>query len=65
MLVFPREVETHVFGSDGAIYFEQFDANGTRVGSIMLSVHQFQEIWNREKSLLEEAREQYEEEDEE
>jgi len=63
MLVFPREIETHVFGCDGAIYFEQFDANGTRVGSLMLSVHQFQEIYNREKSLLEEAMEEVEDEE--
>ena len=62
MLVFPREIETHVFGSEGVIYFEQFDLNGIRVGSISLSIHQFQEIWNREKSLLEEAREEQEDE---
>jgi hypothetical protein len=55
MLVFPREIETHVFGCEGVIHYEQFDENGNTVGSISLSVHQFEEIYNRQKSLLKEA----------
>ena len=63
MLVFPREVETHVYGVDGVIYFEQFDANGNRVGMVGLTVHQFEEIFNREKSVIAEAREELKDEE--
>jgi hypothetical protein len=63
MLVFPREIETHVYGHDGVIYFEQFDANGNRVGHIGLSVHQFEEIYNRSKSVIAEANEKPEDEE--
>lgn len=63
MLVFPRESETHVYGCDGVIYFEQFDVNGNRVGMVGLTIHQFQEIFNREKSLIAEAREEQEAEE--
>jgi hypothetical protein len=60
MLIFPRELETHVWGQEGLIYFEQFDGDGNRTSVIRLSVHQFQEIFNREKSIVSEAREEHE-----
>jgi hypothetical protein len=55
MLVFPRELETHVWGEEGVIYFEQFDGDGNRTTVIRLSIHQFQEIFNREKLVVSEA----------
>ena len=60
MLIFPRELETHVYGQDGVIYLEQFDGDGNRTTVIRLSIHQFQEIFNREKSVVAEAREDQE-----
>ena len=60
MLVFPRELETHVYGQEGVIYFEQFDGDGNRLSFVRLSIHQFQEIFNREKSVIAEAREEQE-----
>lgn len=62
MLVFPRELETHVYGQDGVIYFEQFDGDGNRTTLIRLSIHQFQEIFNREKSVVAEAIEEQKDE---
>ena len=58
MLVFPRELETHVWGEEGLIYFEQFDGDGNRTSVIRLSIHQFQEIFNRGKSVVAEALEE-------
>jgi len=58
MLVFPRELETHVYGQDGVIYFEQFDRDGNQLSLVRLSIHQFAEIFNREKSVIAEANEQ-------
>lgn len=60
MLIFPREIETHVYGQEGVIYLEQFDGDGNRTVVIRLSIHQFQEIFNREKSIVAEAREEQE-----
>jgi hypothetical protein len=60
MLIFPRELETHVFGQEGVIYFHQFDENGNKTIEIRLSIHQFQEILNREKSVIAEATEDQE-----
>ena len=60
MLVFPRELETHVWGQEGLIYFEQFDGDGNRLSVVRLSVHQFEEIFNREKSVIAEAIEEQE-----
>lgn len=60
MLIFPRELETHVYGLDGVIYFEQFDGDGNRTTVIRLSIHQFKEIFNREKSVIAEAEEEQE-----
>ena len=56
----PMEAETVVAG-DGAgfISIRQTPPDGIEV-VVWLSVHQFREIWNREKSLIAEA---YEEED--
>jgi len=60
MLIFPRELETHVYGQEGVIYFEQFDGDGNRTTVIRLSIHQFQEIFNREKSIIAEAEDEQE-----
>lgn len=60
MLIFQRELETHVYGHEGEIYFEQFDADGNRLSLVRLSIHQFQEIFNREKSVIAEAEEEQE-----
>jgi hypothetical protein len=60
MLIFPRELETHVYGQEGVIYFEQFDGDGNRTTVIRLSIHQFQEIFNRQKIVVAEAREEQE-----
>lgn len=63
MLVFPKEIETHVHGIDGVIYISQFGPRGNQVGMVTLTVHQFQEIWNREKKLIAEAQEEQEDEE--
>lgn len=59
-IYFPMEAETVVAG-DGAgfISITQTPPDGIAV-VVWLSVHQFKEIWNHEKSLIAEA---YEEED--
>jgi len=54
-MFFPMEAETEVSG-DGAgfIFIKQTPPNGI-ANEVWLSVHQFREIWNREKSLIAEA----------
>ena len=54
-LYFPAEAETMVAGEEGFISITQTPPSGIEV-VVWLSVHQFQEIWNREKSLIAEAR---------
>ena len=60
MLIFPREMETHIYAQEGVIYLEQFDEYKNRTSVIRLSIHQFQEIFNREKSIIAKAREDQE-----
>lgn len=50
-MFFPKEIETSVEAVDGFIYFFQQNEDGTE-SSIKLTIHQFQEIWNREKQLV-------------
>lgn len=49
-LFFPKEIATHIFVRDGYICFEQTDTGNF----IELTRHQFLEIYNRSKHLLEE-----------
>jgi len=60
MLIFPKEIETHVYAQEGVIYLKQYDGEGNRTSVIRLSIHQFQEIFNREKSIIAKAREDQE-----
>jgi hypothetical protein len=53
-LYLPAESETVVAGGGGFISIIQTPPSGIEV-VVWLSVHQFQEIWNREKSLIAEA----------
>ena len=53
-LVFPKELQTSVEAASGFIIFFQENDDGTE-SCIKLTVHQFQEIWNREKQLIEAA----------
>ena len=55
-LFFPAEFETSVFGDDGGVIcFVQTTPDGEE-SMIFLTIRQFQEIWNHEKSLIESAR---------
>jgi hypothetical protein len=56
-LYFPKEYETFVDARDGLILLSQTNDDGSTT-AIQLTVHQFQEIWNREKKLIELAREE-------
>ena len=55
-LYFPKEYETFVDARDGHILISQTNDDGSS-SVVQLTVHQFQEIWNREKKLLEWATE--------
>jgi hypothetical protein len=55
-LYFPKEYETFVDARDGLILLSQTNDDGS-TSAVQLTVHQFQEIWNREKKLIEIARE--------
>ena len=51
----PKELETEVFGTgEGFICISQKDIDGQET-IIALSVHQFETIWNYEKTLIKEA----------
>jgi hypothetical protein len=54
-MYFPKECETFVEARDGIILITQRDQDGIE-STVQLTIHQFQEIWNREKSLSESAR---------
>ena len=59
-LYLPTEFSTTVMGDDGRIFFTQ--VHEQKEVNIILTIHQFREIWNHEKHLIAEA-EAYEEED--
>lgn len=50
----PAEIETEVFGEDGLICIKQTNDGEER--EIWLTVHQFETIFNFEKSIAKEAR---------
>ena len=56
-MFFPHEIQTMVWGEDGFVYIEQFASTNRRIAFVKLSIHQFSEIFNREKSIIEQARE--------
>ena len=56
-MYFPRELETFVDARDGSIFITQRNIDEVE-STVELTIHQFQEIWNREKSLIESAREE-------
>lgn len=50
----PHEMETEIFGNGhGLICITQKD--GKKETSIWLTIHQFETIWNHQKTLLREA----------
>lgn len=53
-LFFPMEFETSVSGKNGFIFIEQTNKDGI-ISVIVLTVHQFSEIFNREKHIIDEA----------
>jgi hypothetical protein len=54
----PKEMETEVFGTgDGFIVIGQKNNDGNET-FVHLSVHQFETIFNHEKRLIKEAKEQ-------
>ena len=54
-MFFPKELETRVdTEGDGYIYIRQDNEDQTE-SVVKLTIHQFQEIWNREKKLIEGA----------
>ena len=54
-LFFPSQSEIRVTVEDGYIYIEESFPDGESQ-IVRLSEHQFMEIWNREKALLEACR---------
>lgn len=57
-LFFPAEIATHIHVHDGYIVIDQFDEQIKDLsGSIKLTQHQFSEICNRQKHILEILRE--------
>jgi hypothetical protein len=56
-MYFPKERETFVEARGGIILITQRDQDGIE-STVQLTIHQFQEIWNREKKLIESAREE-------
>jgi hypothetical protein len=54
-LFFPKEIETEVDGSEGYIYIRQERDDG-RLDIIQLTIHQFNEIFNRSKHVIADAR---------
>ncbi len=55
-IILPATYETKVEGDSGSIFISQW-VKGETV-TIYLTVQQFQEIWNYEKHLIDEAREE-------
>jgi hypothetical protein len=55
MFLFSKEYETYVSAKDGYVTFRQCYEDDTE-STILLSIHQFQEIWNREESITDAAR---------
>jgi len=55
-IILPHEIQTTVEGSAGCIYIFQEHKGHSKF--VRLTVHQFQEIWNYEKHLIDEAREE-------
>jgi len=54
MLYFPLELETTVTAEQGRIWITQDHGDGSV--SIELTIHQFMEIYNRQKMIVEAAR---------
>lgn len=54
MLYFPLEIETVVTAEQGRIWITQDHGDGSQF--VELTVHQFMEICNRQKMILEVAR---------
>jgi hypothetical protein len=50
-LFLPREFETTVIGRNREILISQVDEDGFEA-IVVLTIHQFQEIFNREKSII-------------
>jgi len=53
-LFLPREFETTVIGQNREILISQVDEDGFE-SIVVLTIHQFQEIFNREKSIIADA----------
>ena len=53
-ILFKREATTWVGLVDGDVVIEQFEDDDCKdsLGKVILSVRQFREIWNHEKSVL-------------
>jgi len=54
MMFFPSEIETTVTAEQGRIWIEQRQ-EGLVTQTIELTVHQFKEIFNREKMIIKQA----------
>jgi hypothetical protein len=54
MMFFPSEIETTVTAEQGRIWIEQRQ-EGLETQTIELTVHQFKEIFNREKMIIKQA----------
>lgn len=56
MLFFPLELETTVTAEQGRIWITQDHGDGEGSVSVELTIHQFMEIYNRQKMIVEAAR---------
>ena len=52
---FPQEYATTVEGADGYVFLSQENDDGT-TDIVQLTVHQFEEIYNRSKHIIADAR---------
>lgn len=61
-MFFPAELETYVYGKEKFIHIQQRSIDGVYT-EVVLTLHQFEEIVNREKSIIAQAKEEQEDEE--
>ena len=62
MMFFPAELETYVYGKEKSVHIQQRSIDGV-YSEVVLTLHQFNEMVNREKSIIAEADEEQEDEE--
>ena len=62
MMFFPAELEMYVYGKEKSVHIQQRLIDGV-YSEVVLTLHQFNEMVNREKSIIAEADEEQEDEE--